>query len=292
MAIKFTPYKPKKNPLHCLLVGVSGSGKTTACASFLREPTMLLYVSKAEPHSPIYMASGVSLFQEASAENLFAVSVDVVQEMDKEVLPFADKLEVGSPLNPDQTWTKIAMYLEAASSIGIKAVVIDSLSGLFTTIRGTTTFANLCKTEKGTHNNFKEAESYLIMHEALNASLIARRDEGIASVCILGAKNIGVGSDSQAIGPDLPMYSVAEKLPFRYSDVLIITTRAAEGAEELRSILDFGVTIDRAGKGATGKVEKFISMSPRLSFAPPTVKISFLVPDLYYLREQVDTLEV
>lgn len=287
MALKFVPYKSKATPLHLLLVGVSGSGKTTACSSLLREPTMLLYVAKSEPHSPIYMASGVSLFEGATTDNMFAVSIDVVQEMDKELLPFAEKLKVGDTLNPDQSWTKLDAYLCAAKSIGIKAVVIDSLSGLFSTIRGTVTFANLCKTDKGTHNSFKEAEGYLIMHEALNTSLIARRDEGIATVSILGAKNIGVGTESTAIQPDLPTYSVADRLPFRYSDVLIVSTRDVEGAEGVRSILDFGVSMDKSSKNAAGKVEKFVSIKPRLSFIPPDITISWLLPDLFYLRDQV-----
>lgn len=292
MAIKLKSYTKIAQADHMLLVGVSGSGKTTACSSYLREATMLLYVSKAEPHSPIYMSNGVSLFEGATVDNLFAVALDVVEENDKELLPFAAKMELGTILNPDQSWAKMKAYLAESKGSSIKTVVLDSLSGFFSTIRGTSRFANLCRNEKGNHNNFKEAEAYLIMHEELNTALISCRDAGINTVCILGAKNIGVGTESMAIGPDLPVYSVAEKMPFRYSDVVVLTTRDLEGADEYRTIVDFGVAVERSKVNVeTKEVEKFVSMKPRLSFMPPNLEVAWLPNDLYNLRKYVEELK-
>jgi hypothetical protein len=131
------------------------------------------------------------------------------------------------------------------------------------------------------------------MHEEINSLLIACRDKGMHTVSILGAKNVGPDPATSVIQPDLPVYSVAEKLPFRYSDVVILSTRDVEGAEEFRTIVDFGLSMEKSGKDfKSGKVEKFVSIKPRLSFMPPGMKISWLPPDLYKLNDYVEQCKI
>ena len=291
MALKFVPYKPVVQAMHLLLVGPSGVGKTTACASFLREATLLLRVKKVEPHSTTYICNGTALFDGASPDNLMAITIDEVDGSDKDLLPFAAKLAEGSSLNADQSVEKMKAYILAAHEAGFKTVIIDSLTGVFSIFRETDAFKNRCKDNKGAHNSFKEAEVYLAMHEELNAMLVGLQSKGVNTVCILGAKTLNPGAENQAVQPDLPMFSVAEKMPFRYSDNLILSTRHFDGSDDYRTVVDFGLTMDKTGKDVKGG-EKFVSVKPRLSFLPPNLQIPWLPPDLYKLREYVEAIKI
>jgi hypothetical protein len=293
MALKFVPYTPEvATAMHLLLVAPSGVGKTTACASLLREKTLLLYIKKVEPHSVTYICNGVTLFEGASTRNLMAVAVDIAEASDIDFLPFADRVKVGDKLNPDQSLLKLRMYLQAAAESGFKAVVLDSLTGVFSIFRGSEEFKNKCRGDKGEHSGFKESPTYLTMHEELNYLLVDLRDKGVTTVSILGAKVLNAGDEGSAIQPDLPMYSVAEKMPFRYSDNLILSTRSFEGSEDYRTVIDFGLTMDKSGKDTKTGKEKFVSIKPRLSFLPPDLKIAWLPPDLYKLREYVEAIKM
>ena len=286
MALVFKTEDDKPGALHALIVGKQGAGKTTTLASLLVQKTLLLYSRYHESHSATYMKSGVSLFEGASVKNLIAVPFDTFQDQDKQIegLDVSKSIAVGSKLTADQSIKKIYGYLRAAAEIGVKSVAVDSALSLFTVFGQSSEWKMLCRTAKGgtEHNNFEEAKAYLRMHADLNTLFIDLKDAGINVVMTLPAMEI-----DGAMKPHLPMFSIAESLPFLYQDVLILTDRntGSEGP-----IFDFSMSLVAIKKDQNSKVVKTVNLSPRLHLIPPKHKdiIQELEPNLWYLKDQVD----
>ena len=286
--MKLVPFKAQKKPLNMLLVGTQGAGKTTACASLLYQPTMLLYSRALESHSPVYMAKGVDLFSGASADNLLPVSFDLVQETDKEIIPWANKLAVGTSLNGDQAMDKIKHYLSVAASCGIKNVVLDSLTAVAAVIKGTARWVADTTSSNGAHNGFAEADAYVAQFQDLLSTLTKLHESGIATVCLCGAKTVEVDQTtkiSTVISPELPSYRVAERLVFYFGDIAIIV-RDPDGP--FGSMLDFEILAEKVSKEADGKrIKKALNITPRLQNAPLGAKITQLPPNLSKIDENV-----
>ena len=119
-------------PLKAIIVGASGSGKSTALASLLREPTLLIYSKQAESHSLGNLLKGLELFEGATQDNLFAVAYDYDEEKDV-------------PLSGDASIKKLEEVIEEASTLGVKYVAFDSFTALSNAINQTKRYQNETK---------------------------------------------------------------------------------------------------------------------------------------------------
>lgn len=286
--MKLVAFKPSKKPLNMLLVGTQGSGKTTACGSLLAAPTMLLFSNSLESHSPTYMSKGADIFSGTSPDNLFPIPFDTVQETDKELLPWAAKLAPGTSLNGDQAMEKIAAYLKAAQGLGVKNVVVDSLTAVAAVIKASSRWKLDTTTDKGGHNGFAEADAYVTQFQGLLTQLTKLHEVGINTVCLCGAKTVEVDQvtkQTSIISPELPSYRVAERLVFYFGDIAIIV-RDVGGP--FGSMLDFEMEAEKVSKELDGKIKKVMNITPRLQNAPLGAKLTLLPPNLMKLEENVE----
>jgi hypothetical protein len=301
MALKFQPFKPKAEPLMMLVCGQQGDGKTTAMASLLRAETMLLYVSAFESHSPTYMSHGCSLYPAmmsykdepipaANPDNLFAVAVDVCEETDVQLLPWAEKVPVGTKLNADQSNAKLCAYIDAAHSIGVKSVVIDSLTALMAVFKATSTWKTMCTTKDGKHDGWSEGKAYLHLIQDMFKHMIELKAKGINCVLTCGAKKeFATGNNGEieasAFTPELPSYGVIQFVVYFFPDIAPIS-RSSEYPGYAR-VFDFEVDVKKASvDGNTKVVKKFMNMTPRLLCAG-NIPLTTLPADLWRIPEFV-----
>lgn len=281
----FQPFKPKPTPLNLLLIGQQGAGKTTACASLLRLPTLLLYVSSLESHSPEYMSKGTVLYEGAKPENLFATAVDMMEDGDLEILPSLSKFKVGDKLPPDAAMAKLYTYLKVAKG-NVSNCVVDSLSAMMSIIKLSSEWKALCATKDGNHNNFAESPAFVTVLQKVMAALKDLNDSGINCVTICGAKAVELDQatkDVVTVCPHLPAYGVVEQVVFYYPDIAIITEETEY--PPYTRMLNFGVEMEKTSKEQTGKIKKFLNVKPRLKRMPLGLDIPMLPPDFLKLDE-------
>ena len=95
-----------------------------------------------------------------------------------------------------------------------------------------------------------------------------------------------VSYDTVGIEPELPYYSIAKELMFRFQTILPIVSRENQFGH--RSIFDFGVKVSKSSVNRdTKQVVKFTGFQPRLASIPISVqlKISELPVDIHYAKE-------
>jgi hypothetical protein len=293
--MKFQRYVPKKHPLHCVVIGKQGAGKSSLLGSLAREPMLLLYNASGEAHSPDWVAKAADeVYQDAKSENVFPVRVDECEAGDSDLFQsiLGDKVKftvkVGEKLSADQAWIKLKACLEYARTSGtFKSVSLDSFSSLAPIIRGTAQWQNFCKTEKGAHNNFKETDAYIDMYREIVAEFNALKDAGIHSVATCLAKPLfdATGQEDSSIAPVLPMFGVVEQVIPLFMDICVMATVDGKPA------LDFGVKAYKASKDQTGKMKKYINIEPRLNCAPTGLHLEAVYPDLWYIDDIVKAVE-
>jgi len=270
----------KVSPLNALLVGMSGAGKTTSCASLLRAPTLLIYSAKSESHSPSNIINGVSLFEGASAENLYAVAFDVDEK--------------GNELTPDDALKRIPLIVEEArANKEIKNVVFDSLTGVFGIIEKSNWFKSLVTTDGKKQNDFAKGPAMTQIYASLIEKLQEVTLEGKGIIITLGAKSTSIcqtTGEALSITPSLPYYSVAESLVFKMPTIIPVSTRETEFG---RTCFDFRMRVTKGIKDRDTKMlSKFINMHPRIdgvSIADQQM-IDALPPDLFYIKEYAKSI--
>ena len=265
----------KVQPLNALLVGMSGSGKTTSLASLLRAPTLLIYSAKSESHSPSNVLKGVSLFEGASEDNLFAIAFDVDEE--------------GNELPPDVALKRISIIVdEVCKEPSIKNVAFDSLTGVFSIIEKSDWFKGMLTSDGKKINDFAKGPSMTAIYASLIEKLqeVTRHGKGI--VITLGAKSTSIcqtTGEALSISPSLPYYSVAESIVFKMPTILPVSTRETDFG---RSCFDLRMCVSKGIKDRDTKMlSKFINMHPRIdgvSIADQQM-LDALPPDLFYIKE-------
>ena len=288
--MEFRPFVPPVLPLNLLMFGQQGAGKTTTCASLLREPTMLLYSSVLESHSAGYMSKGASIYPGAKPENLYAFSIDKCQDADKHVIPSAAKWVVGATLSPEQSMMKLHAYLDAVKGGFFKSVVLDSMSSILGIAKQTSDFRSFCSTDKGKHNSFQESPALQAAFNDIFAKLKVLNEDHLVkcvTLCAASASEINQETMSaEVISPTLPFFGLVQNLVLLFPDIAAVTKDPIGGYS--RS-LRFSIGINRASKGLTDKkVTKFVDVTPRLRCAPLDVPIDALPPDLYNIEKNVD----
>jgi hypothetical protein len=229
----------------------------------------------------------------ADPENLFAVAVDMREEWDTPLLPWAEKIPVGTKLNADQAVAKMCAYLNAAPSYGVSSVVADSLHGMMAVFKETSKWKNACITDKGKHNNWAEKDAYLALIQDMFACMVPLKDHGINCILTCGAKKEYVGgpSDAEATAftPELPSYGVIEHILYLFPDLAPIE-RSTEFSPYTR-VFDFEVEAKKVSMDADAKkVKKILKMTPRLLCAGG-IPLTTLPADLWRIPEFVQGIK-
>lgn len=302
--LKFKPFKAKKEPLMMLVCGQQGDGKTTCMASLLRGPTLLLYVSTLESHSPKYLSNGCSLYTEmesstgetipaANPDNLMAVAIDKREECDEGLLEWLDKVPVGAALTSDQANAKLLAYLKIAGDVGVVSVVVDSLSALMSVFKGTSTWKNMCTTAQGKHDGWQEGKAYLHLIQEMMGPMTALKDKGVNCVVTCGAKKELATANSgeveaSAFTPELPSFGVVQHVVYFFPDIVPIV-RSDEYPGYAR-VFDFEMEVKKASTDTKKVVKKYLQMTPRLLSAG-CMPLTSLPADLWRLPEFVEALK-
>lgn len=291
--MKFKKFEPKERGLHLFLMGAQGSGKTTTCGSLLREPTVLLYSTTVETHSPIWMAKAADELytngKPASSKNLLVVKIDEAEEGDDETFGFKN-VKIGQKLTGDQSLLKINTTLSLlANEPDIKSVIIDSLNSLYPIIVDSLPYKS-CVTKEGKPDPFRWAEVFKKELSKMVGLLSTLSEQGKNTVLTCLGKVTGLNTDLSAtsISPEFPAFSVAESILPYFTDLAIMNPINRDG---MRSVLDFGMRAGRKAKNIDGTLKKYLHIEPRLSYAPIGVPLDEVYPDLYYIKDIIKEIE-
>ena len=253
MVIDFKALKAKVKeettvkPLFLCVVGPSGSGKSTACGT-LGVPTLFLYTA-TERHG---------------AANARAIGGDITD------VDFTVRRSDGS-VDPDASLKNLH---EILSSPGLDkefgAVVIDSATELQLIHRRSNRFVNYCKTDKGTHNNFKESEADTAYFKDLLEDLVALNNRGVHVVltCAAVVKSLADDGSVSEASPSLQGFSVAHDLLRNFADILLVSRLVEEdeeGNSKPQHKFVFKANVSKTSKDARGQVLKTANFSPRIS---------------------------
>ena len=295
MGFEFKRFVPKQQPLHCILIGKQGAGKSSLLGSLAREPLLLIYNASGEAHSPDWAAKAAQDVYKADPENVYPVRIDECEANDSALFSevYGEKVKfsfkAGDKLSPDFSWLKLRACLEFAKGSSVfKSVAIDSANALAPIIRGTSQWENFCKTSKGGHDNFKEADAYVDMYREIIAHFTSLKEKGmnVVMTCLAKPQFDSSGpAGENAIVPVLPAYGVVEQVIPMFMDICVVNT--VEG----KPALDFGVKAYRASKDQAGKIKKYLHIEPRLNCAPTGLQLEALYPDLWYIHDIVKAAE-
>ena len=234
-----------EDKLQLLIAGPSGAGKSHLLGTYPGK--VLMITLGAETH-------GVSAAKK-SATNLTAV--------------YADRDKDGSPLTPDQTMERLKAMTapDAIRKAGFQLVALDGLTELEKLARQTKLWTNMCTTQKGSHDSFKETPATIaIMDSILNRLLNLQFEVGvdIAVTCILDVKstNAKTGEITEA-QPRLQGYSIAEGRIQMFGD--IITIGSMLGANGTGRVIQMHTELKRKSvDNDTDEVKKIFGITPRL----------------------------
>ena len=253
MVIDFKALKAKVKeetavkPLFLCIIGPSGSGKSTACGT-LGVPTLFLYTA-TERHG---------------AANARAIGGDITD------VDFTVRRSDGS-VDPDASLKNLH---EILSSPGLDkefgAVVIDSATELQLIHRRSNRFVNYCKTDKGTHNNFKESEADTAYFKDLLEDLVALNNRGVHVIltCAAVVKSLADDGSVSEASPSLQGFSVAHDLLRNFADILLVSRLVEEdeeGNSKPQHKFIFKANLQKVSKDARGQVLKTANFSPRIS---------------------------
>lgn len=253
MVIDFKALKAKVKeettvkPLFLCVIGPSGSGKSTACGT-MGVPTLFLYTA-TERHG---------------AANARAIGGDITD------VDFTVRRSDGS-VDPDASLKNLH---EILSSPGLDkefgAVVIDSATELQLIHRRSNRFVNYCKTDKNTHNNFKESEADTSYFKELLEDLVVLNNRGVHVVltCAAVVKSLADDGSVAEASPSLQGFSVAHDLLRNFADILLVSRLVEEdeeGNSKPQHKFIFKANVQKVSKDARGQVLKTANFSPRIS---------------------------
>lgn len=253
MVVDFKALKAKAKeeiavkPLFLCLIGPSGSGKSTACGT-MGVPTLFLYTA-TERHG---------------AANARAIGGDITD------VDFTVRKADGA-VDPDASLKNLH---EILASPGLEkefgAVVIDSATELQLIHRRSNKFMNYCRTDKGTHNQFKESEADTAYLKELLEDLVVLNNKGVHVVltCAAIVKSLSEDGAVSEASPSLQGFSVAHDLLRNFSDILLVSRLSEEDAEgnlKPQHRFVFKANVSKTSKDLKGQVLKTANFSPRIS---------------------------
>lgn len=256
MGINWAELKKKKQevePIMGLVMGASGGGKSSALGT-LGVPTLVL-VGQTESH-------GATNARSASKDK------DLVTGMSY-IVHRAD-----GTLDAQGSYKNLLEILrDPGVAENFEAVAVDGASELQGIFKDTARFRELCLSDKGTHNSFKEAESYGVMFNEVINALLNLRKKGVHCLmtCAAIVTGGGDGSDEISAKPNLYGFTTAENLCRNFPDIFYVTMlreEDEEGNERTVHRFVFNPKVSAVSKDAkTGKVMKqsFSNFSPRIS---------------------------
>jgi hypothetical protein len=256
MSVDWKALKAKKvsvEPLMALVMGASGGGKSSSLGT-LGVPTLVL-VGQTESHGATNARSA-------------AQDKDLVTG-----LSYIVNKEDGSLDAQGSYKNLLAILRDPELADNFDAVAVDGASELQGIFKDTARFRELCLSDKGTHNSFKEAESYGVMfNEVINALLnLRKRGVHCLMTCAAIVTGGGDGSDEITAKPNLYGFTTAENLCRNFPDIFYVTMlreEDEEGNEKTVHRFVFNPKVSAVSKDAkTGKVMKqsFSNFSPRIS---------------------------
>jgi hypothetical protein len=144
---------------------------------------------------------------------------------------------------------------------------VDSLSELESVIRSTQKFKVACQTDKGTHNSFAEGNAVIgLMRGVFTRLKDLQLNLGIhfACTCPLNVISKEDNGEINEASPKLSTYSVAENVVLQFADIVTVG-RMANKEGKMAHRIQFGSSISKESKTASGAVKKFLNFSPRLA---------------------------
>ncbi len=175
----------------------------------------------------------------------------------------------GRALDPDESMEYLKTVLTDHKYLldeGFEAIALDGMAVLEEMIKGTTEWADKCKTAKGTHNTFKETEASLeLMARVINWLKSCQRELGVHILCtgILDVKESdGFGAIVDA-SPRLGGFGLAEALNQHFGDVLVVGKMTRNGESKWK--FQFMTDLTRVAKDEHGAQKKSLNFNPRLS---------------------------
>lgn len=253
MTIDFKALKAKAKenmqvkPLFLCIIGPSGSGKSTACGT-IGVPTLFLYTA-TERHG---------------ASNARAIGGDITD------VDFTVRRADGM-VDADASLKNLHDILSAPGlEKEFGAVVIDSATELQLIHRRSNRFVNYCKTDKGTHNNYKESEADTSYFKELLEDLVVLNNKGVHVVltCAAIVKSLAEDGSVSEASPSLQGFSVAHDLLRNFSDILLVsrlTEEDEEGNMKPHHRFVFKANVSKTSKDLRGQVLKTANFSPRIS---------------------------
>lgn len=236
----------KNTNMMAIVLGPSGAGKSYLAGTF-QEKTLFLY-TKSEDHG----------FASAAIEgqaNILPVCIDNDDE--------------GNPISGDEAIKRLHLYLGSVEELkkeGVKAIVVDGATELEAIFLQTTEWKNLCKTNKGDHNNFKESDAYKTMFRKVINQLKTTCEALDAHGMMTGILDVKDIDDKGAINeatPKLSGYGVIESVIQQFPDVLVIGSMRNK-AGKMKPRIQFMTTVSKISKDEIGDIKKAMNFNPRL----------------------------
>lgn len=264
-AVDWKTLKTQKNSnsaFFSVILGQSGAGKSTLIGT-LRKPTLFLY-TKTEEHAPEAAA--------AMNPDIYPVRIDELN---------------GEELSPDQTYARLLSILNDPNMPKkFEAVAIDSATELDVIIRQTRTFVQQCKTDKGTHNQWKEGEAVLNHFKEIISALRRVHDRGVHCflTCAAMVKSLDEAGGVAECTPKLRGFDVAHDLIRNFNDVLLVSryneTDLENNTIKTLHTLMFKANMTKTSKDMRGNVTKFANFTPRVTGLLAQELPDILVADL------------
>lgn len=226
--------------LRAIILGPSGSGKSSLCGTFGLK-TLYLYAS-GEDHGPM------------AARALGG----------KDVLPVCFDRDSSGQLDPDVAYGRLLDILgEVDNKFG--AVVLDGATELEFLLKQTKEFKAACLTDKGKHNSFAEGPAMLqLIRPVINElKRLSKARIHTAMTCVLDVQSISDSGEILESKPRLSTYAVAEGVIQQFPDVFVVG-RMSNGKEAQHRI-QFLAGVSRDSKTESGMIKKTINYHCRLT---------------------------
>lgn len=179
----------------------------------------------------------------------------------------------GQPSNDDMM-KYLGELLGSASSLksaGIQQVVVDSTSDLDIIIRNSKFMDDYCMTSKGTKNDFKTGEGFIVKYQELIINpFIKLQEAGIHCITLMAAtsKDHDEFGTLTSIAPILTGFNSAYEVIRAFPDVACISRMQIEnddGKMQTHHVLVFNATIVKTSKDMKGQILKMESFTPRIT---------------------------
>ena len=246
--------KTEVKPMMALVLGASGSGKSSSMGT-IGLPTLILQ-GKVESHS-------------TTAAKATSKDKSLVTGLDYTIT------RPDGSLDSQASYKNLLEILrDATIADNFGAVVIDGASELQTVFKDTAKFRELCLSDKGIHNSFKEPEAYGVLFSEVINCLLMLQSRGVHVFMTCAAIITGGGDTSDEITarPNLYGFTVSENLCRNFSDIFFVNMcreEDADGNENSVHRFVFNPKVSAITKDIkTGKVTKqsFSNFSPRISY--------------------------